>query len=373
MAVKFNPIFFLYAACAILTASFSNAEATSDTAKMNVFQLFRYEMTLAHDNAAPKFMSENALAKWNSSIVPSFAQRDRQLSHFFAFSMLVPKRNQGDFYVMYFNPWVDGVLLTKWKNAGEDWRVEDFYFTPGERVRKEITPQFVVTNRNALPVWLRLNGTLVGSINQYYNDMSLWLLSKDAGEYMGWLSLSTAERAFDLKLLQMRMRARLELAVINLSKTNSGSRLSGAFSKLKYDALTGDKQKLASYSRHGAAIADLPADITKTWRENWYLRKGNTFSVILSSPVQPNLFLFMSILDSGKIEGVLLGDLEIMALQLRNTKIKAQPAHTAPALRKVQTYNDAKGNRVEVITEKRDGKVIMTTRVNGKVTEVLNF
>jgi len=377
MARKTNSgvLFLVLAACMIFVISPASAKTPSDIVKMNVFERFRNEMTIAHDLAAPKFMSAGALAKWNGSIMPYFGKRDRQLSHFFAFSMLVPKINQDDFYVSYFNPWIDGVLLTKWRKTGNDWKMEDFYFASGERVRREITPQFVVLQKHAVPVWLRYRGPLLKGLYQYYTDMSAWLLGKDVGEYMSWLALSETERKTDLTLLRLRMRARLETAIDVITKTNSGSVLSGVFSKLKYDALTKDKRKLAAYSRHADMLADLPAQITKTWRENWYLKTKNVFTVILSSPIRPRLFLFINVFDSGKIQGVLLGDLEVRAAMLRKAAAKAQTVSTTsrPPAKKVQKYKTANGDEVEITTERRGGKVIMTTRINGRVTETLAF
>ncbi len=371
MAGKAHSMILFLAVCMIFVISPASAKTAPDTIKMNVFERFRYEMTIAHDEAAAKFMNAGALAKWNGSIMPYFGKRDRQLSHFFAFSMLVPKMNQGDFYVSYFNPWIDGVLLTKWKKTGEDWKMADIYFASGERARREITPRFTVSGKNALPVWLRLKGTLLNGIHQYYKDMSIWLLNKDVREYMSWLSLSAAARDLDLELVRMRMKTRLELALVNIAKSNSGPALSGAFSKLKYSALIGDKQKLASYSRHGDIIADLPPEITKTWRENWYFKNGNSFTVILSSPLQPRLFLFMSIYESGKIQGVLLGDLETLTGGVETAgPVRIEPVKTS---RKVRRFTNAGGQTVEITTERRGAKVTVTTRINGVVTEALTF
>ncbi len=347
--------------------------AFSETIKMSVFERFRNEMTIGHDVAAAKFMSPNALAKWNAAIAPYFDRKDRQLSHFFAFSMLVPKARNSDFYVIYFNPWVDGALLTQWRKRAQIWKIENFYLASGERVRGEITPQFTLTRASVIPVWLRQRGRILRNIYSYYKNMRARMTGADIREYMSWLLLSDAESASDLLRVKLRMRARLELAVNYIAKDNSGPALSGAFAKVKYDAIIKDKKKLASYSRHAGLLVDLRPEIIKTFGENWYLKKQQTYSVILSSPIAPTLFLYMNIKSGGKIEGVLLGNLEAMANILQAAASAAAPVKPAQSARKVQKYNDADGNTIEVITEKRGGKVTMTTRINGVITEVLTF
>ena len=74
-----------------------------------------------------------------------------------------------------------------------------------------------------------------------------------------------------------------------------------------------------------------------------------------------------------KLEGALLGSLEAMATIKRTASARVQAARPAAPARKIQRYKDANGDQIEIVTEKRDGKVTMTTRKNGKVTEVLNF
>jgi len=155
--------------------------------------------------------------------------------------------------------------------------------------------------------------------------------------------------------------------------------LTGAISKLKYDALSRNKKELASYSRHADMLGSLRPDIIKSLKVDWVFRDKDVYSVILTPPVFPRMFIFLNVNKTGKIETALLGDLETMAKMLRpsaSTMRYAKPAQSAPPAqpgRKVQRYTDANGNQVEIVTEKRGGKVTMTTRVNGKVTEVLSF
>ncbi len=85
MAGKPNSMFLFLATCMGIIVCLASGPATADTVKMNVFERFRYEMTMTHDTAAPQYMSAAALAKWNRSVAPYFGKRDRRLSHFFAF------------------------------------------------------------------------------------------------------------------------------------------------------------------------------------------------------------------------------------------------------------------------------------------------
>ena len=352
--------------------SLATDKGLAETVQRNVFERFRVEMTVSHDRAAPKFMSKSALNRWNQSFMPLFDKRDRQLSQFFAFSLMMPKMKGPELFVVYFNPWVDGALLTRWKQSGDAWKMEDFYMASGERVRGELRPKAIASEDHTLPVWMRFKGPILRGITAYYKDMSAWLLSKGADDFNSWFLLDEGQRNLDLQIVKSRMQRRLAQAIGVIVPDRIGPILSGAISRLKYDTLTKARQNLAGYSPHADLLIEMPQEITKTWRENWYFKSGNIYTLILSSPIQPRMFLFMNVHDTGKIQGVLLGDLEIMADLLR----KAAPQRAKPVAetaRKVQRYKTANGDQVEIVTQRQGGRVIMTTRINGTVTEVLKF
>ena len=368
-----------FAAFAIVAVCLGSGRVFAQSVEMNVFERFRNEMTVAHDVAAPKFMSPAGLAKWNRLVMPYFDRRDRQLSHFFAFSMLVFKGQGDDLFTIYFNPWVDGALLTKWQKIGAEWKMTDFYMASGERVRGEVTAPSSVTETSITPLWLQHPGALLMNIYAYYKEMRLRLVTKRVNDYLSWFALDDVERANDLLRVKLRMTARLDLAITYLAEGNTGTLLSGAFTRVRYDALTKDRKKLAKYSINGDLIADLKPEIIKTFRENWFFKKGDMYSVILSSPVSPSLFLFMNITAQGRIKSAFLSNLEAMANMLQTSTPTARPAAPAaapaptPPGPKVQRYRDDKGNLVEIITQNKGGKVVMTVKVNGKVTKVMKF
>lgn len=317
MAIQFHPALRIAVAAMIAIACLAADAASSETVKMNVFERFRNEMALAHDVAAAKFMQPEALARWNSAVMPYFQIKDRQLSHFFAFAMIFPMRKDSDFYIIYFNPWIDGALLTQWRKSNQAWKVENFYLASGQRMRGEVTPQSVVSEYDILPVWLRQKGRFLRNIYAYYKYMRAQIVQTDINDYTAWFALSEQERAADLLRVKFRMRARLELAIAYLAASQAGPVLSGAFSKLKYDALTGGKARLSSYSRHADILVSLRPEVIKTLRENWYFKQNNVYSAVLSSPVAPRLFVFINVEPSGRIQGALLGDLESMASMLQ--------------------------------------------------------
>ena len=344
--------------------------AQADTIRLNVFERFRNEMVIDQKAAAAKFMNAGALHKWTTGFVPFFADDQGQLRHFFAFAMTVPKKKGELITMIYFNPWVDGALFTRWRAEGELWKLDDFYLASGERIRGEITAGAKIEGGNIPPIWLWFKGPLLRNLIVYYRDMRTRLLNLDGPDLAGWFSRSADERTNDLLRVKLRMSVRAKAAATYLANGRSGPVLAGAVSKLKYDALTHNKNNLAAYSRHADMLGALRPEIVKTFKENWIFTKDNVYTLILSSIAAPRLLVFMNINPSGRIEGALLADLETMAMW---PQTPAQSAAPAKAAAKVKTFTDAEGNRVEITTEKRAGKVVMTTRVNGKVTERVEF
>lgn len=291
----------------------TGSPAIADSQKLNVFERFRVEMTVDHIEAAGKFMSARALAKWNSSVMAYFDKPDRQLSHFFAVSIIIPKRKDVNFYLLYFNPWVDGALFTRWVQEDGNWKVDEFVFVSGQRLRGEVTPQSEVTQRDETPVWIRNNGTFLSNLYAYYKYMRAQIVQTPFADCLSWLTLEDRAQAAELLRIKLRMRTRVQLAILYLVRDRSGHILSNAITRLKYDALAKNRATLAGYSPHADILVDLKPEIVKTLRENWFFRHGNVFTVILSSPIAPRLFVFMNVLLNGRIEGVLMGDLESMA------------------------------------------------------------
>jgi len=345
--------------------------AYSATLKINVFEGFRLEMVIDHDRAADRFINPDARAKWNSAILPLFNKKDRQIPHFFAFSMMVPKLKASDLYVIYFNPWIDGALLTQWRQTSGKWKMDNFYLASGERIRGQINPQTPITDTSFLPVWLLSKGVFIRNVVAYYKDMRTRLMQLNIDQLLPWFALSAAERDADLYRVKLRMGYRSFMTAGYFKNATSGQMLNAALIKLKYDALTHKKRKLATYSQHADIIADLKPEIIESFKPNWIFTKNNIYSAIFSSIAMPRLFIFMNIQANGKIETALFSDLETMATV--QTKASTPPAASVQPSPKVKQYTDAQGNKVEIITEKKNGTVTMTTRVNGKVTEVVNF
>ncbi len=369
----------VFAAFVIGVLSFSGDPAHSESRKINAFERFRTEMMLTPGTAAPAFMRPEALERWNRTVRPYFVKNIDELKDFFALSVIVARIRKPDMYLFYFNPWVDGVLLTRWKERGGGWKIEDIYLASGERVRGQDVSQAAITRSNLTPVWLLLKGTFIRNIVSYFKDMRARLMNGNIKSFLSWFSLQDVDSRADLLRVKLRVYARTIENAGYLSKSGIGPVLTGAISRLKNDALARNKKKLAGYSRHADMLGSLRPDIIKSLRVDWVFHDNGVFSVVLTPPVFPRLFIFLNVNRSGKTETALLGDLESMATMLqpaastmRYTRT-AQPTKPPPPSRKVQNYKDAKGNMVEIITEKRGGKVTMTTRINGVITEVLTF
>ena len=281
------------------------------------------EMVLGQDTATVKFMTAKALAKWNSQIRPHFGTDPVLIPHFFAHAMMVPRLKGEAVHMLYFNPWVDGVLLTGWKQVGATWQLDEFYLAPGERARGQLNAASVITNSDLPPIWLWGKGTLMDHLAVYYADMGARLSRQNIDDFLAWLSLPPAEVNADLLRLKLRMGVRARVAAQYMTHKVSQPALSAAIMKLKYDAVSGNSGAMAAYSRHAKLLADFRPEIIKSMKLNWIFVKQDAYSLITSSIVAPRYFILMNVARSGEIKGALMGDLEAMADKVRRQS--AQP------------------------------------------------
>jgi len=326
MSEKYSAATRIFSAVVIAVVCLASWQSRAETVGMNVFERFRNEMAIDYSAATVKFMNPGALAKWNAEISPHFSVKDKQINHFFAYAMMVPKIKDADLFMIFFNPWVDGVFFTQWKEIGKTWKIVRFYVASGERIRGLITPNSVITSGHLPPIWLWQKATLLRSIYAYYKDMRARLKAMPVERCMSWFSLGRTEAVSDLLRVKLRMGARQKTTNAYTAINTGGPALNGAFSKLKYDALIGNKKSLNAYSRHGGIIADLRPEIIKTLKANWIFHKKGVYTTILSSAAAPRFFIFMNTANNGRIETALLGDLESMATMLQTSTITMPPA-----------------------------------------------
>ncbi len=296
---------------------FSGSPANSAPRKASAFERFRAEMIVSPDSAARAFMEPRALERWNRTVRSYIADNNGKPKDFFALSVIVVRPAKPDMYLLYFNPWVDGVLLTRWKKKEGGWKIWDLYLASGERVRGQAISQATLTQGDLPPVWLLLKGTFTRNIVSYFKDMRARLLNGNIEQFQRWLLLQDADSLADLRRVKLRVHARMIENSRYLSQTGIGPVLDGAISKFKYDALTRNKKELAVYSRHADMLGSLPLDIIKSLMVDWVFHDKGVYSVILTPSVSPRLFVFLNVNMSGKIETVLLGDLETMAKMLQ--------------------------------------------------------
>lgn len=348
-------------------------QSRAESVNVNVFEQFRLEMANDYNAAARSFMTPEALTKWNAHIAPRFNVKSRQINHFFATSMMIPKLKGGGLFVLFFNPWVDGAFVTRWMKIDNSLKITNFHMASGERIRGLASPGAAITPGHLPPIWLWQKGTLLESIFKYYTDMRARLLAIPVEECMSWFSLGQREADLDLLRVKLRMEARQKTTDAYIKTGTGGPALTGAYAKLKYDALTGNTRSLSAYSADSEIIAKLKPEIIKGLEANWIFYQKGIYTTLLSSAIAPRYFIFMSSTDTGKIKGVLFLNLEIVATLKPATATSMPREDSEVTTKKVLVYKDTNGDQIEITTEKRGNTVTMTTRRNGKVTEVLNF
>ncbi len=355
----------------VIMALLASKQAYSKTVKITIFETFRYEMALSPDATVRKFMTRNAFSKWRAAMEPHFGGQTMRMNHFFASSMVLPRQDNTGFYAVYFNPWVDGALLTRWGKTGQGWKIEDFHLSSGERIRGAIPASSNISEKNILPVWMQKKGPILRNIFSYYKDMRHLLLNKKTDDYTLWFLLDDSARNLDLLLVKLRMRTRVDLALKYIAVDKMGKIFTRSFSGFKKEISTKNAAKLASYGPHTELFLELPPMVVNSLSDNWLLKTNNIYSAFLSSPAVPRWFVYVTMSATGKITGALFGDFEAMADLSPAAPPPIQATIPAQSVQQIQKFKTPKGELVEIVIEKKDGSEFMVTRINGKVIERL--
>ena len=121
---------------------------------------FRLEAASNAKDAVARHGIEGFPEKWAENVEPHFRGEEWRLTHFLAYSViLVGRADPPKCVVAFYNPWVDGLLLTAWRDRPADgWKATDFTFCLGEALRGE------KTDDPTCPAWMKSGKPIARSV-----------------------------------------------------------------------------------------------------------------------------------------------------------------------------------------------------------------
>ncbi len=292
----------------VLFINFTIASPVMAQEKMSVFEVMRLGMSDNPASTAAEYLGQSAKKKWDNKVATVLSTAD--IKYFFAFSVIefvAYSNNSAE--MIYFNPWIDGILLAVWHQHNEKWFINDFAFIRGEALRGEI-----VSEKNAIPPWLRIRGTLIGNMADYFHSTNN-LLHRRSGNLTKFMDKQHAEdRTLSLISIAARMYTRTTYAHKLLQNEVLQKRIVTKLNDIK--SVLASKKKGAISSIFPSAsqseidtLALLPKEVSRTLVGNWFIGKDGRIVILMSSYIAPRLFLYIDLIKKDiNVNGVLLGD-----------------------------------------------------------------
>ncbi len=265
--------------------------------------------------------------KWSKSLSPNFRNREEDIGYFFAYALiLVGSADASKSVVAYYNPWVDAMMLTAWRERLDGWKITDFVVHLGETVRSE-----AVGKEAACPPWLRAAKPLAGSVTE--NCGKVIRLFQDHFESPRNLPFPAAKPALSTEAACAVVRERIQFRAAYARERFGGAegekaegegaasrRLVEAVRKTQSVLIGGRRveiQALAPENRDpyvAETIGLFPLEMRAELRAHWFIAQGDQTAVVLSSSVAPRWFvlLFLNLARENPIQGLGLYDFELM-------------------------------------------------------------
>ncbi len=237
--------------------------------------------------------------KWARETWGQLKGLDLQVSHFFSTSLMMVGRVASDKSVVgFYNPWVDGLLLTAWSERAVDgWRIADFAWLTGETFRLDeapkgaaaIVPAWLHTGRGLAPSVVELSGKTIERFEK--------LFPLQAQYEFPLLKVPDTPEA-ELALIKGRMTFRLVYAKEKLAGP-LGESVRAHVENVKRVLLSGDKNRLLALTspEQNAYVAEtiglLPEQIRRTMNDHWCVVNDKQAVAVLTSSLAPRWFLLV--------------------------------------------------------------------------------
>ena len=252
--------------------------------------------------------------KWSGDVAPFFSQGDEwQLVHFFGLSVITIGRVQATRAVVsFYNPWIDGVLLTSWRRDGTGWMADNFLLLSGETFRGNPVQDPENTTEYLVPEWLEREDTLLRAISAVYTETinRFETLAPLNAPFRFPIGSVPKEPLHEVLYLKTRMTARLAYPQEKFAGTPAEDIINTSVKTVQNAVAVGDAEFLRSLvaGTQGEDIAgvivSLPQEVREAFVPNWYVSKGETVSVLLGNGVLPRLFIQIELNLSDRINAL---------------------------------------------------------------------
>ena len=170
-----SDIFFILFVCALVTVllspSFGKRISGQDTdfeIKKDKFKafalkvtktanLFRLRAAIVTSLAFNRFGSKSCIKHWHKDIQPLFDTQELDLREFFGNAVILLGCLDRDKAVVgFYNPWIDGIVVSEWYSSDTGIKMDRFFFSSGESIRQEE----IEYPKGVIPLWQRSDLTI---------------------------------------------------------------------------------------------------------------------------------------------------------------------------------------------------------------------
>ena len=264
---------------------------------------FRVQAASNAKDAIARHGIEGFPEKWAQDVDPHFRGEEWQLTHFFAYSViLVGRADPPKCVVAFYNPWVDGVLLTAWRDRRADgWKATDFLFCLGETLRGE------KPSDSLCPAWLKSGKPAAGSVIEVCGRTVSAFQKTFPLEGSFQYPVIEAPAVPHTELSTLKARMKFSLAYVNGRAVAAERR--EALDKALREAIPvlarGDKGAILALTSKdqdpyvAETICMLPQNIREGFVPHWAIEQPPMIAVVLSNAEIPRWFVLL-FLDSSQ-------------------------------------------------------------------------
>ena len=266
---------------------------------MPVFEAMRLTMMADAPKALDDYFSQAARAKWNDGA--GSLLDDKETAYFFSFALNNPVPLGDDsFCVIFFNPWADGVMFTKWGKVDGSWKIRLFKFASGELLRGE-----PISEKNILPAWVTDTGMILDNQSATFHKTLEIINAKDFTTdafYQG----GRDQELVSLMGIKSRAYTRRVTASAILADDATYEKVEHSLDTIFDTIASKDATKIkTAFKPLPEQAVDLllgvPDEFLDTAAGNWYIKKGDSLIIFITSFASPRVYLYAQIDADGGI------------------------------------------------------------------------
>jgi len=274
---------------------------------ISIFEAFRVNMASAPASYVSSEFPRPLRKHWDNSAVKLLS--NDSIKYFFSYAIIqVYSVNEKEAQIAFFNPWVDAIYLTKWRDEKASYRIVDGRFICGELLRGEL-----ISEQNFAPLWLRLSGKVLDNQSSYIARTMKSIANKDSKLAYAFTGASGNDEVISFVAMSAKIEARRVTAQKVLSDIKTRKAVERKLVDLKKALFGKDKQALSLMCKRANpnvidTLASLPEIFSETLVANWYIESGDKLIIMISSYGLPRMFINLHIAKTGDISDIIVGD-----------------------------------------------------------------